>query len=162
MKNALDQLDLKILQCLQKNAKTTNQDLAEQVGLSPSSCLQRVRRIEERGYINRYLAIINLPRLCRTLTCIATVTLRQHSREDFDNFERRVQKIPEVIECYTVSGGCDFILKTVCADMTRYLQLNDELVSGSANIENINTHVVMSENKPFSGYPLNSLVERND
>ena len=162
MKNAFDQLDIRILDFLQTNAKMTNQDLADNVGLSPSSCLQRVRRLEEKGLIDRYLTVVQLPKLCRTITCIATITMKQHSRTDFDRFEAIVQQIPEVIECYTVSGSFDFILKIVCADMTRYLELNNELVNGKVEIENISTHVVMNENKPFRGYPLSSLVDHSD
>ena len=159
MKPPIDALDLRILQYLQTNAKTTNQDLADSVGLSPSSCLQRVRRLEDKGYIDRYLTLVDLPRLCRSITCITTVTLKQHAKEDFERFEKTVAAIPEVVECFTVSGGFDFVLKVVCPDMTRYLALNNELVASGANIENVSTHVVMNENKPFSGYPLEILIE---
>lgn len=159
MKETLDRIDLKILLCLQSNAKRTNQDLADEVGLSPSSCLQRVRRLEKSGFIDRYLTVVNLPKLCRNVTCIATVTMKQHSENDFDFFEKTVKNIPEVIECYTVSGSFDFVLKIVCSDMTRYLELNNELLNTGSNIENISTHVVMNENKPFQGYPLDILVE---
>ncbi|TQV78292.1 Lrp/AsnC family transcriptional regulator [Exilibacterium tricleocarpae] len=162
MRQSIDHLDLRILQHLQTNAKTTNQDLADTVGLSPSSCLQRVRRLEDKGYIDRYLARVNLSKLCRSITCITTVTLKQHAKEDFDQFEQAVAAIPEVVECFTVSGGFDFVLKVVCPDMDRYLALNNELVAGGANIENVSTHVVMNENKPFTGYPLDTLIDKPD
>ena len=121
-----------------------------------------MRRLEEKGYIDRYITLVNLPKLCRSVTCIATVTLKQHAKKDFDAFERAVASIPEVVECFTVSGGFDFVLKIVCPDMTRYLALNNELVNAGANIENLSTHVVMNENKPFAGYPLHTLLDRDE
>lgn len=160
MKKNLDRLDIRILSYLQNNAKTTNQDLADAVGLSPSSCLQRVRRLEEQGFIDRYLAVINLPKLCRNVVCIATITMKEHSKTDFDEFERLIDTIPEVVECYTVSGDFDFILKIVCADMTHYLELNNQLINIGANIESLKTHVIMKENKPFKGYALEGLIAK--
>lgn len=159
MNKSIDRLDIRILNYLQHNGKTTNQNLADHVGLSPSSCLMRVRKLEEQGFIERYQAMVNLPKLCRNVCCIATVTLKEHSKADFDKFEKIVDGIPEVVECYTVSGGFDFILKIVCPDMSRYLELNNQLVTTGNNIENLSTHVVMNENKPFTGYPLDKLID---
>ena len=161
MSEKLDSTDLRILKNLQENAKTTNQDLADRVALSPSSCLQRVRRLESRGVIKRYLAIVNQSKICRSISCIATVTMKHHAQKDFDKFETVVRDMPEVIECSTVSGGFDFILKVVCTDMEQYLKFNNELLNLASNIDQISTHVIMNENKPFTGLPLDMLVEKN-
>lgn len=153
----LDKIDLKILSKLQKDARITNQNLAEAISLSPSSCLQRVRRLEENGIISSYHARIELHRLCRHLTCIATVAMKNHTQDDFHDFESLVNSIPEIVECLTVSGEFDFFLRIICPDMQRYVEINEQLVSSVNYAININTHVVMSENKRFSGVQLNTL-----
>jgi len=158
-KRVLDRIDQNIISALQQSAKMTNQQLAEEVGLSPSSCLARVRKLEEDGCLGPYQAMVNLDRLCRYITCIAMVTLENHRQEDFRQFENFVENLPEVVQCDTVSGGCDFILRLVCADMERYHVVNEMLLNSGASVENIKTHVVMTENKKFSGFPLEELLE---
>jgi Lrp/AsnC family transcriptional regulator of ectoine degradation len=160
MSYKLNCTDLRILNTLQNNAKITNQDLADRVALAPSSCLQRVRRLEKEGMIKRYLAIVNQAKICRSISCIATVTMKHHAQKDFDKFESIVRDMPEVIECYTVSGGFDFILKVICTSMEQYLKINNDLLNSASNIDQISTHVVMNENKPFTGFPLDMLVEK--
>lgn len=157
-KRALDKIDQNILSVLQINGRITNQQLAEKVNLSPSSCLARVRKLEEDGCLGPYHAQINLERLCRYITCIAMVSLGQHQQEDFRTFERFVNALPEVVQCDTVSGGCDFIVRIVCADMERYHEVNEMLLNSGTNVVNIKTHVVMSETKVFSQYPLKELL----
>ncbi len=158
-KRVLDRIDQNIISALQQSARMTNQQLAEEVGLSPSSCLARVRKLEEDGCLGPYQAMVNLDRLCRYITCIAMVTLENHRQEDFRKFESFVETLPEVVQCDTVSGGCDFILRLVCADMERYHVVNERLLNSGASVENIKTHVVMTENKKFSGFPLEELLE---
>lgn len=154
----IDRIDLKILQELQKQGRITNQNLAEQVNLSPSSCLHRVRRLEEAHLIQSYQANLRLSSLCRSITCIATVVLSNHTQEDFLAFEKLTIDIPEVIESQTVSGGFDFFLKVVAADMPAYLELTNRLIQGMSCGVNINTHVVMKEIKAFRGYPIERLI----
>ena len=100
----LDKIDLKILDTLQKKGRVTNQDLAEKVCLSPSSCLQRVRRLENEGVIKSYHAKINLASVARHIMCIATVSLKNYTQEEFKAFENRIEAIPEVVEFFTVSA----------------------------------------------------------
>ena len=157
-KRALDRIDQNILSILQADGRITNQHLAEKVNLSPSSCLARVRKLEEDNCLGSYHAHINLERLCRYITCIAMVSLGQHQQEDFRTFERYVKSLPEVVQCDTVSGGCDFIVRIVCADMERYHEVNEMLLNSGTNVVNIKTHVVMSETKAFSQYPLQELL----
>lgn len=157
-KRRLDKIDQNIILTLQGSARITNQELASKIGLSPSSCLSRVRKLEEDGCLGPYLGMINLDRLCSYLTCIAMVTLEHHSQQDFRIFEKFVETVPEVLQCDTVSGGCDFILRIVCSDMERYHVVNELLLNSGANVVNIKTHVVMTENKKFSGYPLEALL----
>lgn len=161
MKAVFDKLDLRILTFLQNDAKITNAALAAKVGLSPSSCLQRVKRLEKEKFISSYLTNLNLDKVCRYVTCILNVKMRNHTPKDFTDFSELVVSIPEIVECHTVSGESDFIIKVVCSNMSRHLELNNELLNSNPKIESINTHVVMSENKSFSGFPLKTLLEDN-
>ena len=116
----LDQIDLKILSILHGHARVTNQELSERVGLSPSPCLQRVRKLEGAGLMGPYLARLDLDRICRNVVVIATVTLRTHEHQDFKAFEAAVAALPEVVECFKVSGSFDYFLRFVCPDLARY------------------------------------------
>ena len=100
----LDQIDLRILERLQVDGRMTNQELAEAVGLSPSPCLNRVRRLEKAGVISSYQAHVELSKVCRHVDVIAAVTLRDHGLEDFEVFEDMVAGMRFVIECTKVSG----------------------------------------------------------
>lgn len=153
----LDKYDLKILAKLQSDARITNQKLAEQINLSPSACLQRLRRLEQEGYIKGYQAHLNLEKITRHIACIATVKLRDHSPEDLDEFESLVNNMPEVVECFTISGEFDFFLRIVCPDMSRYLDINNHLVRSGNYTVSIQTHVIMKENKVFTGVDLDTL-----
>ena len=153
----IDKIDMKILQTLQKNGRITNQDLAEKVCLSPSSCLQRVRRLENEQVIQSYHARIDLSRITRHIMCIATVSLKNHTQQEFKAFESLIESIPEIVECYTVSGESDFLIRIICADMNRYMEINDQLVGSSSYQVTINSYVVMKENKAFEAVELNSL-----
>lgn len=153
----LDKTDYKILDILQENGKITNQELASQICLSPSSCLQRVRRLEEDGVIMGYHARINLYLVSSHVMCIANVKLKNHSDQEMTAFQRMVTSIPEIVDYYTVSGEYDFILRIICRDMPSYLRINDKLISSPEYSATINTHVVLNENKEFTGLDLNTL-----
>jgi len=158
-KRAIDKLDLKILSILQNNARITNHDLSSKVNLSPSSCLQRVRRLEDEGYLESYMAMINLNKICRTVTVLLTVSLHDHTNTNFKTFEKVINDFPEIVECYTVSGNFDYFLRIVCPDMDRYLELNDQLIECMEGVANISSHVALATTKSFKGYALENLVE---
>jgi len=154
----LDKIDYKIIDILQKQGRVTNQELARQVDLAPSSCLIRLRHLEENGVIDGYHARVNLHAVCRFVTCIAGVNLKNHTYQQFVAFKEVVATIPEIVEYYTVSGESDFILKIICRDMGAYLQINDKLISSSKYSASIKSYVVMEENKPFTDVELDTLV----
>jgi DNA-binding Lrp family transcriptional regulator len=107
----LDRIDLNILATLQKSGRITNVELADAVGLSPSPCLTRVKRLENAGYITGYSAQIAMRKLGEYLTVFTEVTLSEHRRGDFSRFEARIAKLDEIVECHLVSGGYDYLLK---------------------------------------------------
>ncbi len=154
----LDKIDYKIIDILQKDGRVTNQELARQVDLAPSSCLLRLRHLEEDGLISGYHARINLHNVCRFVTCIASVNLKNHTYQEFIAFKKNVASIPEIVEYYTVSGESDFILKIICRDMSAYLAINDKLISSSDYSATISSYVVMEENKAFTNVDLDTLI----
>ncbi|HEC01126.1 MAG: Lrp/AsnC family transcriptional regulator [Alphaproteobacteria bacterium] len=158
-KRSIDRIDLKILSILQNNARITNHDLSSEVNLSPSSCLQRVRRLEDEGYLESYMAVINLNKICRTVTVLLTVSLHDHTNTNFKTFEKVINDFPEIVECYTVSGNFDYFLRIVCPDMDRYLELNDKLIDCMEGVANISSHVALATTKGFKGYALDQLVD---
>src|SRR6478609_988212 len=104
----LDRIDINILAQLQQNARLTNVDLADAVGLSPSPCLARLRRLEEAGYVVSYNARLQLAKLIDHITVFTEVTLNDHRREDFIKFEVEIKRYEALQECHLVSGGYDY------------------------------------------------------
>ena len=155
----LDRIDLKILAALQEDARMTNQALAETVGLSPSPCLQRVKRLEKSGILQGYLARVRLDDIAHSVSVIAAVSLESHAKAQFDRFEAAAAAIPELVEAYKVSGPFDYFLRFVCGDVQTYERISDELLRNGPEGMKVSSHVVMQETKPFTGYPLERLVK---
>lgn len=155
---ALDQIDLRILNRLQQDGRTTNQDLAEAVGLSASPCLNRVRRLEKAGIIACYQAHIALSKVCRHVDVIAAVTLKNHSLEDFEIFEDMVASMRFVVECTKISGPIDYLVRFICPDIAAYQMLSDELLKIGPRISNLSSYIVLKSIKPFRGVFLDDLV----
>ncbi len=118
--HALDAIDLKILRELQADARLPNLVLAERVGLSPSPCSRRVKRLEESGVIEGYRAILNRPAVGRGLTVYAGVRVERHSQHNAEAFVEAVLAMEEVVACHLVSGDIDFLLEVVVRDMPAY------------------------------------------
>jgi Lrp/AsnC family transcriptional regulator, regulator of ectoine-degradation genes len=156
----LDEFDIKILAVLQGNGRITKLKLAEAIGLSPSPCWERMRRLEEAGYIRGYHAEIDLSRIVRTSTVFVEVSLKSHEAQDFARFERAVQGVPEVVECYAIGGGIDYLLKVVTTDIADYQQLIDDLLQTDIGISRYFTYIVTKPIKSQRVYPLKSLLAR--
>lgn len=155
----IDRINLRLLSVLQREGRITNHALADRVGLSPSACLERVRKLKNEGVLRGYQARIDLDRVCLSVTVITTVKLHDHRREHMDRFERAVRALPEVVECHQVSGVFDYMLRVVCRDMRRYQALSDELIAAGAGVIELASHVVMDRTKSFNGYPLAQLTQ---
>ncbi|OCC01427.1 hypothetical protein BA190_28465 [Labrys sp. WJW] len=154
----LDQVDLRILARLQSDARATNQELADAVGLSPSPCLQRVKRLEKAGVISSYHASIDIAKVCRHVDVIAAVTLNSHGLDDFLTFEKMVMGMRYVVECTKVSGPIDYLVRFVCPDIGSYQMLSDELLKLGPKIGNLSSYIVLKSTKPFKGVALDDLV----
>ncbi|MGH9392468.1 MAG: Lrp/AsnC family transcriptional regulator [Vicinamibacteria bacterium] len=157
-----DELDLKILVALQANGRVTKLHLAEQIGLSPSPCWERLRRLEEAGLIRGYHADVAIERVTKMSVVFVEVTLRAHEAPDFIRFERAVLDVPEVVECHATAGGFDYLLKVVTASVERYQNLIDELLTADIGIHRYFTYIVTQPIKRFTGYPLQRLIEASE
>jgi DNA-binding Lrp family transcriptional regulator len=155
----LDKINQNILSLLQSDARITNQTLADKVNLSPSSCLNRVKKLEEAGLIGPYIGVVNLEKACRSVMAIITVKLQNQSTEGFQNFLHCAKAIPELVECYTVSGSFDMFLRVAAADMLRFNQIVDELLDIIPGMVNLSSHIVLTTDKPFRGFDLETLLE---
>ncbi|MEO5796317.1 MAG: Lrp/AsnC family transcriptional regulator [Rhodoferax sp.] len=143
----IDRLDLRILAQLQKNGRMTNVDLADAVGLSPSPCLIRVKRLEQSGYIAGYGAHLRLEKLGDTLTVFTEVTLSDHRREDFTRFEAAIREVDEVLECHLVSGGYDYLLRFLTRGVNHYQEVVEELLERNIGIAKYFSYIVIKS--PF-------------
>ncbi|WP_347557603.1 Lrp/AsnC family transcriptional regulator [Robbsia sp. KACC 23696] len=153
----LDRLDLRILSQLQKNGRMTNVDLAEAVGLSASPCLNRVKRLEQGGFIDGYSAQIRMEKLGDTLTVFTEVTLSDHHREDFIRFEKAVKEMDEIIECHLVSGGYDYLLKVITRGVNHYQELMEGLLERNIGIEKYFSFIVIKSPFIKTHYPIERL-----
>jgi Lrp/AsnC family transcriptional regulator, leucine-responsive regulatory protein len=117
----LDRIDKKILILMQANARISNLELADSVGLSPTPCSRRVKRLEESGIIDKHVTLLKPQALGLNLTAMIGITMDRHTPERFDNFEKAITQLPEVLECLIVTGqSADFLLKVVVRDMQHY------------------------------------------
>lgn len=117
----LDRYDLRILHELQHDARISNQELAERIGLSPSPCSRRVKQLEDDGFIARQVALLDRKKLGLTLTAYVLIGMDRHTPERFEHFEGVISKCPEVLECSLVTGmDADYQLKVVVPDMEHY------------------------------------------
>jgi len=143
----LDRIDLRILAHLQRHGRATNVDLADAVGLSPSPCLLRVKRLEKAGYIAGYGAHLFLEKLGRMQTVFTQVTLLDHRRDDIIKFEASIRNVDELVECHLVSGGFDYLLKFVTRNVVHYQSLVEEVLGQNTHIEKYFSYIVMKS--PF-------------
>lgn len=147
-KGKLDRIDVKILVALQKNSQILNVQLAELVGLSPSPCLQRVKRLEAAGYITGYGAHINISRLVENVTVFTEVTLTDHRREDFIKFEAGIRSVDELLECHLISGGYDYLLRFIVRSVAHYQDVIERLVNRNIGITKYFSYIVLKT--PFA------------
>jgi len=143
----LDRTDLKILRLLQRNARMTNADLARSVNLSPTPCLERVRRLEAEGYILDYVTLLNPQKLGAGVISFIQVLLDRTNPDVFKRFKEQVSLCPEVMECHMVAGGFDYLLKVRTKSMLEYRDFLGETLARMSDIKQTHTYVVMEEVK---------------
>ncbi|RCS23012.1 Lrp/AsnC family transcriptional regulator [Phyllobacterium salinisoli] len=154
----LDRIDIRILDEIQRDGRITKLALAERVGLSPTPCWTRLRRLEKAGIITGYHARIALRLVSPVATVLVEVTLGAHRQADFDRFERTVKAIPEVVACWSVGGGVDYVLKVVARDIDAYQRLIDDLLQREIGIDRYFTYIVTRTVKDDAVLPIADLV----
>ena len=151
MAEILDEIDLQILRTLQKNAKLTTKELADAVHLTPTPVFERQKRLEKRGYIKKYVAVLDPEKLGQGLQVYCKVKLKQINHEIANAFVRRIQRIPEVTECYNTSGAYDYLLKVRARDMKQYQEFVLNKLGEIESLASIESTFVMSEVKQTYG-----------
>lgn len=150
----LDELDLELLRCLQNDASISKADLGRQMNLSQPAVHHRVRRLEERGYIRRYVALLDRELLGLDLTCFVQVSVQRHHRDHIVAFEQAVQVIPEVLDCHHMTGEFDFLLRVVVTNRKALETLLVDRLSTLPGVAHLQTSVVLSEVKQITALPL--------
>ncbi len=143
----LDRIDHKILRQLQDNGRMSNADLARSVNLSPTPCLERVRRLEADGYILDYVALLNPQKLGAGVVSFVQVMLDRTNPDVFERFKEQVGLCPEVMECHMVAGGFDYLLKVRTRNMIEYRDFLGGTLARMSDIKQTHTYVVMEEVK---------------
>jgi len=148
----LDRIDMIILKTLQHEGRISNVELAKKVNLSASPCLDRVKRLENEGYIKQYGAFLNATKLNYSMTAFIQVTMARTTADVFKLFKIEVVKIKEIVECHLVAGGYDYLLKIRFADMDNY-RLVLEKVTNLPDIVQTHTYIVTDHIKEDSSVP---------
>lgn len=154
MLNSLDVIDRRILKALQQNGRLQNIELAEKVGLSPSPCLRRVKLLEERGVIQRYVALIDPEKVGKSLSVYVRIWLNGQGQALVEQFTDEIQQMSEVVECHLMAGDCDFLLRVVAGSLDDYRQFQINKLSKISCVQNIKTEIPLQKIKLTSELPV--------
>jgi len=157
----LDRIDLRILDVVQHDGRITKLALADQVGLSPTPCWLRLRKLERAGIILGYQARIAYRRIAPISGAMMEVTLEQHRSRDFARFETAIAALPNVASCWAVGGGIDYILKVMAPDIEAYQRFVEELLDRDLGIARYFTYVVTKTIKEDIAPPISHLIALN-
>ena len=156
-----DEVDLAILEQLQSDSKITNATLAQRVGISPPSTLERVKKLEASGIIRGYVAILDPAALGKSIAAVVHVTLREHGMEQLRTFEHAIVEMPEVQSAWHTAGEEDFILRVVVTDMNQYERFVVHKLSAIPNIGRVRTSFCLSSVKDDTRVPLDAVGDSN-
>lgn len=153
----LDKTDLQILRILQENARLTTKELAARVHLSPTPVFERPKRLDNEGYIRKYVAVLDAEKLHCGFVVFCSVKLRRLNRDIAAEFTRIVRGIPEVTECYNISGDYDYLLKIHAPDMKYYQEFTLNVLGTIDSLGSLMSTFVMDEVKHDYGIPIGNL-----
>jgi len=143
----LDKIDKTILQLLQRDAKLTNKELAVKLGMTTTPVYERIKRLEREGFIQKYVALVNPKKVQLSLVAFCNVSLKEHAAEFLVRFEKDVQSLKEVVECYHIAGMFDYLLKVVVKDVETYQDFVSKKLAGLENIGHVQSAFVLREIK---------------
>ena len=150
----LDKIDFNILKILQENGRITNLQLSQHIGLSPAPTLERVRKLENSGFIKSYHALVDEEKLGLGIKTFIQVSLDFHQQDTIQTFLDEIQAIKEITECHHVTGQCDFLLKAYVKDIKTYEQLIMQKISKITVVKTFHTMMIMSTSKKEPIIPL--------
>ena len=153
----LDKTDLQILRILQENARLTTKELAARVHLSPTPVFERLKRLDNEGYIRKYVAVLDAEKLHCGFVVFCSVKLRRLNRDIAAEFTRIVRGIPEVTECYNISGDYDYLLKIHAPDMKYYQEFTLNVLGTIDSLGSLMSTFDMDEVKHDYGIPIGNL-----
>ncbi|HEY4030654.1 MAG TPA: Lrp/AsnC ligand binding domain-containing protein [Caulobacteraceae bacterium] len=151
---AIDDFDRHILRIVQTEGRITNRELAERCHLSPAACHERFKRLQERGYITGFSAILDPAKLDRAMLVFVEVVLDRTTVDVFDTFAVAVRRMPEVLECHMVAGGFDYLIKARVQDMTAYRTFLGETLVTMPGVRETRTYAVLEEVKATTALPI--------
>lgn len=157
MKGKLDKIDLKILDILQNDCRITTKKLAEKLNLSTTPVFERIKKLENEGYIDKYVALLNERKIGLKQTVFIGVKLKGHTRSFLQKFLTQINTFDEVMECYQVSGNFDFLLKIVLADIDAYETFVQTKLSLISELGNVHSYIAIKKGKNTTNLDLNSL-----
>lgn len=140
----LDKTDIKILDILQKNGRITNSELAKKITISPSPTLERVKKLEQRGFIRNYVALVDPHKVGITCFTYVEVTLKRHGNKPVERFTDAIKKMEEVTECHHITGEADFLLKVATKDIPQYEHFIIHKLTALEDVQHLKTLVVLS------------------
>ena len=151
---SLDRTDRRILECLQADGRISNVQLARKVNLTPTPCIERVKRLERQGYIKGYTAILNPEMVNAGLLVFVEIDLSHNSPDAFRRFREEARRLPEIMDCHLVSGNFDYLIKARVSDMKAYRELLGEKILSLPDVNGSRSYVVMEEVKETLNLPL--------
>ncbi|MCV6603857.1 MAG: Lrp/AsnC family transcriptional regulator [Porticoccaceae bacterium] len=150
----MDKYDAQILHELQVDGRLSNRDLAERIALSPAPCWRRVKRLQDEGFIESYSARINHKKVGLQVIAFAEIVLEDHHPQTIERFLQRVGESRDILECHSVTGQCDYLLKIVARDMETYEHFLSSQLLAEPGIRSVNTLISMRQNKLTSELPV--------
>ena len=150
----LSSIDAKILAVLQQDGRTTNQTLADGVGMSASPCWRRVRQLEEHKVIQGYRAVLDRRKIGLGVLVFVRVTIDRHSEVEARKFEQEVMALEDVVACYSIGGDADFLLQVVSRDLDTFADFAMSVIRRLTGIKEMQSMFVLKEIKPFVAYPV--------
>jgi len=150
----LDARDRAILVSLQQDGRLSNVDLAERINLSPSACLRRIRILEQSGLIDNYTTMLNQKACGMPGNAFVHITLNQQGRAALDEFEAEIGDIPEILECYLIAGGSDYILKVVYSDAVDFERIHMEILTQLPGVTRIQSTLALRTVKKTTALPI--------
>lgn len=157
----LDHIDYRILDLLQVDAKYTIKEIAAELGMTATPVYERIRRMEEEGYIKRYVALVNKDKLDFHVVVFCNLSLKEHNRQVLKSFEAKISTFSEIVECYHMAGTFDYLLKVIVRSMSEYQEFMINRLSTLEEIGQVQSSFVMSEVKYSTGLRLDGHLNGN-